>query len=68
MKFCLLPRSDCPHRGRLVAGVGLGRVLKVRVGPAGAVDADVARHVDVGTAVRLAHHRHDRNLRSMGGK
>lgn len=35
--------------------VGLRRVLKVRVGPAGAVHAHVARRRDVRTAVRLAH-------------
>jgi hypothetical protein len=57
--------ADGPHRGRLVARVGLRRVLEVGVGSAGTVDADVAGHADVRTPVRLAHHGHDGDLGSM---
>jgi hypothetical protein len=52
------------HARGLVAGVALGRVVKVGVRPAGAVDADVAGHRDVGAAMRLAHDRNHRNLRA----
>ena len=57
------PGPDGSHGGGLVAGVGLCRVLKVRVRSAGTVHADVARHVDVRAAVRLAHHGHHSDLR-----
>ena len=50
---------SCPdgaHAGGLVARVALRAVLKVRVGPPWTVDANVARVIDVGAPVRLAHH------------
>ena len=53
--------ADGAHRRGLVARVGLRGVLEVAVGAARAVHADVARHVDVGAAVRLAHERDDRD-------
>ena len=55
----VVPGADGPHRGRLVARVGLGGVLEVAVRPAGAVDANVACGRDVRAAVRLRHHSHD---------
>ena len=51
--------ADCAHGCGFVASVGLGRVLKVRVRAARAVDADVAREGDVRAAVRFAHYGHD---------
>lgn len=62
----VVARPDRTHARRLVTRVRLGRVLKVRVGPAGAVDADVARHGDVRTPVRLAHDGDDGDLRRTG--
>ena len=53
---------DGAHAGRLVARVGLGRVLEVRVRSARAVDADVPRHTDVRTAVRFTHYCHHGDL------
>ena len=50
------------HRRRLVARVRLRLVLEVRVGPARTVHAYVARHGDVRTSMRLAHHCHHCNL------
>lgn len=58
----VIPRPDGPHRSWLVASVGLGRVLEIRVRPSWAVDADVAGHVDVRASVWFAHYRHDSNL------
>ena len=59
---CLLvgvvPGPDGAHRRWFVAGVRLGGVFKVGVGPAGTVDADVAGEGDVRAAVRLAHDCH----------
>ena len=57
----VVPGANCTHRSRLIARVGLGRVLKVGIGPARTVDANVSRHVDVGAAVRLAHDGDDGN-------
>lgn len=60
----VIPGADGPHAGGLVAGVGLGGVLEVAVGAAGAVDADVAVGVvDVGAAVGLGHDGHHGNAR-----
>ncbi len=55
LKVGVVPGPDGSHGSGLVARVGLSRVLKVRVRPARAVHADVASHVDVRTAVGLAH-------------
>ena len=59
----VVARADGAHGGRLVARVGLGAVLEVGVGPAGAVDADVARVGDVRASVRLAHDGDDGDAR-----
>ena len=59
----IISRPNGSHRGGLVAGVRLGAVLKVRVRPAGTVDADVAGVVDVRTSVGLAHDGHHGNSR-----
>ena len=66
LKVGIVPRPDGSHRGRLVPGVGLGRVLEVRVGTSRAVDADVARHADVRASVRLAHDGDDGDLKNRG--
>ncbi len=58
----VVPGPDGSHGSRLVARVGLGRVLKVRVRPAWAVHADVASHVDVRAAVGFAHHSNNGDL------
>jgi len=63
----VVARPNGAHARRLVARVRLGRVLKVRVGPAGAVDADVAGHGDVRTPVRLAHDGDDGDLQGTSG-
>lgn len=51
--------ADGAHRGGFVACVGLGGVFEVAVGPAGAVDANVACVGYVWTAVGFAHYCHD---------
>jgi len=47
------------HRSWLVTRVRLGGVLEVRVRPSRTVDANVASHVNVRTAVGLAHDGHN---------
>ena len=54
----IVARSYGAHRRRLVASVRLRRVLEVAVRTARAVDANVARHCDVRTPMRLAHDCH----------
>ena len=62
LQIRVVASPDGPHRRRFIARVALGRVFKVRIRSSGAVHADVARHVDVRTAVRFAHHCHHSNL------
>ena len=47
--------TNGPHAGGLIPCVALSGVLKVRVWPAWAVHADVARGGDMRTAVGLGH-------------
>lgn len=64
MDIWVISSSDGSHAGGFVAGVRLGTVLEIGVGPAGAVNADVPSGGDVGTAVGL---RHDGDDGDAGG-
>jgi hypothetical protein len=50
LQIGIISRANRAHRRRLISRVGLRGVLEVRVGPARAVHADVAREVDVRAA------------------
>lgn len=63
----IVPRPDRAHARRLVTRVALRGVLKVRVGPSGAVDADVTGHGYVWAPVGFAHDGYDGDLRNIGG-
>jgi len=63
LRIGVVPRADRAHARRLVARVRLRAVLKVRVGPSRAVDADGARRGEVRAAVRLAHDGDDGDAR-----
>mmetsp|Transcript_5999 Transcript_5999/g.16828 ORF Transcript_5999/g.16828 Transcript_5999/m.16828 type:complete len:206 (+) Transcript_5999:978-1595(+) len=54
----VVARSDGPHRRRFVSSVRLRRVFKVRIRSTGTVHADVARHGNVRTPMRLGHDGH----------
>eukprot|EP00126_Sphaerothecum_destruens_P001047 Sdes_comp12699_c0_seq1m3001 len=57
----IVARPNSSHRGRLIASVGLRRVLKVGIRPSRTVHADVARHCNVRATVRLGHDSYNRD-------
>lgn len=57
----VIASPDGAHAGGLIPCVALSAVLKVRVRPSRAVDADVAGGGDVGAPVRLGHDSHHCN-------
>lgn len=58
----VVPSPNGPHGGGFIASITLGGIFKIRIRPPWAVDTDVASHVDVRTAVRLAHNSHHSDL------
>ena len=66
LKVGVVSGPDGSHRGRFVSGVGLGRVLEVRVWASRAVHADVSGHADVRASMRLAHDGDNGDLQKVG--
>lgn len=57
----VVARTNGSHAGGLIPSVALCAVLKVRVWPAGAIDADVAGGGNVWASVWLGHDCHNCN-------
>jgi hypothetical protein len=64
LKVGVVSSTDGPHAGRLITCIGLSRVLKVRVGTARTIHADIPCHCDMRAPMRLAHHSHHSNATS----
>ena len=64
LRVGIVAGANRPHARGLVARVGLRGVLKVGIGSAGTVHADVARVGNVRTPVRFAHDGHHCDSRS----
>ena len=64
LKVGIVSCPDRSHGRGFVSGVGLSRVLEVRIRTAGTVDANVAGHADVRTAMGLAHDCDNSDLKS----
>ena len=64
LKVRIVSCPDRSHGRGFVSGVGLSRVLEVRIRTAGTVDANVAGHADVRTTMGLAHDCDNSDLKS----
>ena len=62
LQVWIISSPDSSHWCRLVTGVGLRRVLEIRVWSTWTVDANVACHADMRTSMGFAHHSYNGNL------